>query len=301
MLNQWADSFKALTGKVMFSVGKVSKKLAQRFRKATRQRVSLEATQLAEALPDIQELLGSGYDPLHAAYVQTQNLMSVFAESVSTSKELSEYAKIAGDAEDEYMPGGPPMSPLTTSYFTTWAFFDLRFGPDKETIGTCLLELADVPGFDELQVEPIRNYQESRMGIYEHSGRRKSRIRLKELLTGKEFVCHSTSGYQGKKGELWYVRLGPPISSLEDLADYHVTLTTPYILMNASKIDWTAYLKKNLSAAVDTDEALNDFLKYGPTPCHWHEFVLLSYHHAQYDAIFLTGLPDVKGSLPHAN
>lgn len=282
-------------------MGKVSKKLAQRFRKGPRQRVPLDVPQLAGVLPDIEELLESGYDPLHAVYVQTQNLTSIFAESVSGFKELSEYTKIAGDAEDEYMPGGPPMSPLTTSYFTTWAFFDLRFGPDQETIGSCLLDLADVLGFGELQVESIRNYQESRMGIYEHSGRRNSRIRLTELVTGKEFVCQPTSGYQGNKGELWYVRLGSPVSSLEDLADYHVTLTTPYVLMNANKNDWTAYLRKNLSATADTPEALNDFLKYGPTHRHWHEFVLLSYHHAQYDAIYLTGLPDVKGSLPHAD
>ena len=199
------------------------------------------------------------------------------------------------------MPGGPPMSPLTWSYFTTWAFFDLRFGPDEETIGTCLLDSAEVLGFDEMQIEPLHNYQQSRMGIFEHSGRRKSEVRLKELVTGKEVVCHSTSGYLGKKGELWYVRLGPPLASLEKLADYHVTLTTPYVLMNASKTDWTAYLKKNLTGAKDTEDALNDFLKYGPTPCHWHEFVLLSYHHAQHDAIFLAGLPDVKSSLPHAD
>ena len=32
----------------------------------------------------------------------------------------------------------------------------------------------------------------------------------------------------------------------------------------------------------------------------WNEFIFLAYHHHQFDAIFLTGLPDVKGSLPHA-
>ncbi len=282
-------------------MGRISKKLAQRFGKSTSQKVPLEATQMAESMPPIEELLEEGHDPLHSVYVQTQNLTSVFAQSISQFQELDEYTQIAGDAEEEYMPGGPPMSPLTWSYFTTWAFFDLRFGPDEETIGTCLLDLADVLGFKEEQMEPLRNYQQSRMGIYEHSGRRKSIIRLKELVTGKEFACHSTSGYQGKKGEIWYVRLGPPLSSLKEVADYHVTLTTPYVLMNANKTDWTAYLKKNLTGAKDTEDALNEFLKYGPHPRHWHEFVLLSYHHAQYDAIFLSGLPDVKDSLPHAD
>jgi hypothetical protein len=30
---------------------------------------------------------------------------------------------------------GPPMSPLTHSYFTTWAFFDFRFGAGRTTAG----------------------------------------------------------------------------------------------------------------------------------------------------------------------
>lgn len=278
-------------------MGIISKKLAKRFGQGSRQ---LSATSIAQGIPDIQELLDDGCDPLHAAYVQTQNLTSVFAETVSQFKELDEYAEIVGAAEEEYMPSGPPMSPLTVSYFTTWALFDVRFGPDNETIGTCLIDLAAKLGFNELQVEPLRNYQQSRMGIYEHTGRRQSLVQLKELITGKEFLCHSTSGYQGRKGELWYVRLGPPLSSLGDLADYHIVQTTPYVLTGFSKNDWAAYLKKSLSESAGVEDALKEFLKYGTSPCHWLEFVFQAYHHAQYDAIFLTGLPDVKSSLPHA-
>jgi len=77
-----------------------------------------------------------GYDPLHAAYIAAQNLLAFFAESVSTFDEFAAYCDIVGAAEDAYMPGGPPFSPLTVSYFTTWALFDVRFGPDQETIGT---------------------------------------------------------------------------------------------------------------------------------------------------------------------
>jgi len=246
---------------------------------------------------DIEELIDSGHNPLHAAYIQIQNVTSAFAEQVSELDELGEYVEIVCNAEDTYRPDGPPWSPLTPSYFTTWAFFDVRFGPDRETIGTCLLDLGDLLGMDELHLEIVRNFQQSRMGIYEHCGRSKSLIRLRELVTGKEYHCHSTSGYRGKKGELWYVRLCPPFAGL---ADYHITMTTPYLLCNASAEDWTAYLRKNLEDALDTEEALHNFLKYGPTPYHWPEFVFLAYQNFQFDAIFLTGLPDVKSSLPHA-
>ena len=117
------------------------------------------AARTESALKDVkgvEALVRSGHDPLHAAYVAAQNFTSFFAESVSQFPEFDPYCKIVGPAQDEYMPSGPPMSPLTLSYFTTWAFFDVRFGPDGETIGTCLLDLAELLVMDPFMVETIR-------------------------------------------------------------------------------------------------------------------------------------------------
>jgi hypothetical protein len=47
-------------------------------------------------------------------------------------------------------------------------------------------------------------------------------------------------------------------------------------------------------------DALHQLFKYGPSKNHWNEFILLAYHHHQADAIFLTGIPDLKATLPHA-
>ncbi len=78
--------------------------------------------------------LGETLDPLHGVYVAVQNLSSVFAERVSVLPEFDPYYRVALDAEETYMPGGPPMSPLPGSYFTAWAFYDLRFGPDDHAL-----------------------------------------------------------------------------------------------------------------------------------------------------------------------
>ena len=78
---------------------------------------------------------GETLDPLHAVYVAVQNLSSVFAERVSVLPEFDPYYRVVLDAQENYMPSGPPWSPLTGSYFTTWAFFDLRFGPDGRRSG----------------------------------------------------------------------------------------------------------------------------------------------------------------------
>jgi hypothetical protein len=288
-------------------MGQASRKLANRFRQSRRynqgfrKQAKHDAVRIPTDVKNLQHLVEhEGYDPLHAAYISAQNLMSFFAESVSTFDEFDAYCAIVGAAEDEYMPSGPPLSPITVSYFTTWALFDVRFGPDQETIGTCLLDVAELVGMDTLTLETVQNFQASHMGVYEHVGRVASRVRLRELVKGDEFECHVAAGYRGKAGELWYVRRCPP---LRDLFNYHLIFTTPYVLTETSKADWTAYLNKSILETGSTDRrtALHEVLKYGREPRFWSEFIFLGYHHHQPDAIFLAGLPDVKGSLPHAN
>ena len=281
-------------------MGPISKKLARRFTKWSDQFWQEARTvPVPKDVRDVETLVKDGHDPLHAVYISVQNITSVFAECVSVLPELEPYYDVIAAAEDEYMPDAPPMSPLTRSYFTTWAFFDFRFGDGMETIGTCLLDVSDRLGLNPGLVEGIRLFQESRMGIYEHVGTQGGRVRLRELVTGKGFDTLCTSGYGGKPGELWNVRLCPPLA---DVVEYHVTITTPYILTEASKSDWTAYLNRAMLQlkGVDEDQRLHDLLKYGLDVHHWNEFVFQAYHHHQYDAIFLAGLPDVKGSLPHA-
>ena len=287
-------------------MGQISSKLAARFRDNGKYRrpIRAQAKRIRESSPlrgdvnSVEQCIKSGLEPLHAAYVATQNFVSFFAEQVSILKELEPYYKIVSEAEDEYMPSGPPMSPLTGSYFTTWAFFDVRFGPDAETIGTCLLDTGKDLGMDDGMLLTTRLMQETRMGIYEHCGRNGLTVQLRELITGDLFACRVPTGYLGVEGELWYVRLCPPIL---DAVDYHIVLTTPYILGGSAKADWVAYLKKQLLGATDQRTALRELLKYGPQPNHWNEFVFRAYHHHQFDAIFLAGLPDVQGSLPHAS
>ena len=280
-------------------MGQISKKLNRRFTKwSVRFRQSAKDVPAAKDVRDVETLVKKGHDPLHAVYISVQNIASMFSECVSALPEMIAFYDVIEAAEEEYRPGGPPMSPLTGSYFTSWAFFDFRFGGQQETIGTCLLDVSDRLDLDSGLVEALRRFQDSRMGIYEHGGTRGGRVRLRELLTGREFDTLCTSGYRGKRGELWYVRLCPPIL---DLAEYHVTFTTPYVLTQASKSDWTAYLNRAMLQLKEAEEdrRLHDLLKYGLNLHHWNEFVVQGYHHHQFDAIFLAGLPDVKDSLPH--
>ncbi len=239
---------------------------------------------------------GEPLDPLHTVYIAVQHAASIFAERVSVLDEFEPYYEIVLKAEEEYMPSGPPMSPLTRSYFTTWAFFDLGFGRYKETLGKCLLDVGTALGFDAKVMDAIRTCSESRMGIYEHVGLNGGHCLFKELITDEQIECHVPAGYKGQIGELWYGRVLPPIPPVK----YRVFLTTPYILLNFGKEDWTAYLKKSLlDLKVPEGIRLAYFLKHGNEPNQWNEFIFQAYHHHQSDAIYLAGLPDVPGSLPH--
>jgi hypothetical protein len=241
---------------------------------------------------------GEALGPLHGLYIAIQDFPSVFAERVSTLPEFELYYRVALDAEETYMPGGPPLSPLTGSYVTIWAFYDLRFGPDDETIGTCLLDVAERLALGPDETEAIRLMSETRMGVYEHAGLKGGRCLLRELITDDQFECYCPAGYLGRAGELWFVRLCPPIEP----AGYHVAVTTPYILMGFGKADWTAYLSKSLIGltAPEKRRRLHEVLKYRRGPNFWSEYIFKAYLNHRPDAIFLTGLPDVPGSMPHA-
>ncbi len=249
---------------------------------------------------DMETLIKEGYDPIHAAYAFIQQLSSYFAEGVSQLSEMRAWARVVEKAEEEYMPAGPPMSPLTRSYFWMWALYDLRIDKSTDTLADCQIAANDVILMNPHQLDALKKLGASRMGIYEHIGREGPHIRLRELVTDDELICHCPSGYAGDNGELWYVRLTPPLEP--ELATYWIAMTTPYILTGASRADWLAFLKRAMVSfdGMNDGTRLYHLLKYGPETDYWNEFIFKAYHHHQKEAIFLAGIPDVKASLPHA-
>jgi len=146
----------------------------------------------------------------------------------------------------------------------------------------------------------LKQLCESRIGTYEHLGSIDGLVQLRELITGDEFLCLVTPGYQGKRGQLWYVRRLPP--PLPKLATYHILLITPYILMESTKDDWTQFLKRTLvkDHGENDRDRLHQLLKYGLSTNYWNEYVFQAYINHQTQAVFLAGIPDLKATLPHA-
>jgi len=241
----------------------------------------------------------AGFHPAHAIYVYAQNQVSVMSEQLTALDEMAPFLKLFSEAEDEYMPSGSPMSPLTTSFFTCWAFFDVCTGTDSETIGTTAMEVGRAFGMHAELVRVIDLMQQSRMGLYVNEGTDGDLVVLRELAT--DATCHTVvpPGYRGQKGELWYVRvLPPPLPG----ATEHVAFTTPYLILRPELRDWEAYFRRVLpdaprQARLDTYDR---HMKFGPTPRYWTEYVFEAYVNHRNDVIFLRGLPDVEESRPHS-
>lgn len=123
-------------------------------------------------------------DPVHAVYVYAQNKMSVLSEQLGELPELSKLVNAIADAQEEYIPSYPPMSPLTTSYFTCWKFFDLTAGIKRESFGTVIIDACRELGVDESLVTIFELMQDSRMGFYVHEGKSGNYVLLRELVTG---------------------------------------------------------------------------------------------------------------------
>ena len=246
--------------------------------------------------------ISEGTDPCYAVYTHAQALISIMAEQLAATKEARQFARHAAEAEDIYMPSYPPMSPVTASHFAMWSLFDLQFGQSHETIGTCFLRIAELTDLPAGLRATVSALQSSRLGLYVHCGHEGRFVRLREIGLERIERCHVPAGYRGEAGEIWLARLLPPASTL---FDYHVVSTTPYVIDGGSESVWLAYLdrerrrlrNKPLPHKID---ATTYIMKHGPSINHWNEYIFCAYAGHRAEAVFLTGIPDDKASLPHA-
>lgn len=235
----------------------------------------------------------------HAAYLYAQNQVSVMSEMLTSLDAMAPLADIVSKAEYLYMPSGPPMSPLTVSYFSCWALFDACFGPAEETIGTTILEVGASFGMHVELLRVVRLMQQSRMGVYLHEGIEGGLAVLRDLATDAVCRCFVPAGYHGEKGQIWYARvLPPPLGTGSE----HVVFTTPYNFLATPLSEWMAYFRRVLpeapqQARIDASER---HMKYGPSRSYWNEFVFEGYVNYATEAIFLAGLPDIPETRPHS-
>jgi hypothetical protein len=289
---------------------KIATKVLKRINKSTAKKVIdlNEYRQQKKATEDLfneitttETAIKAGYDPLHAVYIHTQNLLSILVEGLQAIPEpaLSRFFDAIEAADEAYVPSSPPMSPLTKSYFNSWLLFDITAGLNKETLTTLVIDLANQFGLHKDMIKVMQTMQDSRMGIYEFIGHQGDFILLRELTGTAVIPCICPAGYRGTlPGELWFVRILPPVLAP---FGYSVVFTTPYVLLSPDKNSWVAYLNRTISAkkTKTTAHSLENLMKHGLSDHYWHEYIFQAYVNYRPEVIFLQGLPDVSSTRPH--
>jgi hypothetical protein len=241
---------------------------------------------------------GREHWPTHIRQVwQTASVVEVFSGVLHNTDLTCSYVKTVLKAEDEFMPGRPPMSPIMASLFDSWAAVDLTIGRDKETACSCVLDLASLLRLRADLKPVVRAVGESRLGIYERLETKGENLWLRELLTEEVHLCRCLSGYEGEPGQVWLTRV-IPYAPRDD--DAQPTLTTPYVSTDYSADEWREFLREQVPQRGGLERNLARFMKRGPKPFYWFEFFMDGYCGHEDLAVFVKGLPGVTDSLPHA-
>lgn len=253
-----------------------------------------------DVLARMASLAGTAKDfPSHAMYTYVQNQVHVMISQLLSLPAMDAFNDAVCDAEEDYQPGWPPISPISAVYFGTWTAYDLPVGPRRETLGQVVVAVASKHGTHPSMIKMMQSLQESRMGIYRVLEQDGGRVRLRELAGGDAVRAELPTGYVMKrKGELWLTRVLPPPRP----GDAHVVFTPPYVLIRPSLSAWTAYIERAAQSVpgVSREQALEQHFKWGPSPRYWPEFIFEGYANHESGAIFLVGLPDVPESRPHS-
>jgi len=298
-------------------IGTIAKKVIAGLQKAASQKV-VDIAELREAKIHAQDLDRTiisdkelaDLDPLLGIYVYAQNKMSVIVEQLGALPPMAKISNACKDAEDEYLPDGPPMSPLSKSYFSNWAFFDLCAGIKKETFGTVAIEMCRYLKVDPTLITVFEFMQNSRMGFYVHEGFAGKFTKIRELVTGDEFNVIMPSGYVGRKGEMILARVLPePLPELN--YGYSVVFTTPYIISEvqggrfsfANQEKWIAYFERTQQRTKikDIKRSYQMLMKYGLHRNYWNEYIFEAFVNYDSQMILLAGFPDDPASRPHSD
>lgn len=231
-------------------------------------------------------------------WASTQQLFTEFVVNVGKLQATRPLMNAVMDAEDRFEPIGPPVGPLTRSYFFYWSICDLSPNGDGETVATVTLDVAKQFGVIPSLMQAMEEIARSRMGLWAHQGRDGDRVILREIVTGEEHRCAVSSSYRGHEGELWFARVLPP--GTPELDAY--VATTPYVVVRTTPEEWLAYVKRALGAfPAERRRSLYPLLmKYGEEPWYWPDYVSEAYLDSSDEVVYLAGLPDIAESRPRS-
>jgi hypothetical protein len=226
--------------------------------------------------------------------------------------------------EDEYMPGGPPQSPVYDSFATQFVLGAVRQGIGNETPYSVLarLLLRD-PSRARLQ-GMAQSLADARFELYRVKAASGNDAELEPVRGGGAFSVRLTGPFlrQGDFGLMRVLRFDDKLF----IAD------SPYLL-KASEDDWREHLERvvaqqqGLTAAPgprnasklsskeqarrrqkdkakasrnEPEEVIKRYLQFGLSDRYWLDYVMDAYDGERNGIVFLAGVPDRPELLPHS-
>lgn len=233
-------------------------------------------------------------------------------------------ARFHEEVEEEYMPGGPPQSPVYDSFSMQFVLGSVPQGIGNETPYSVLTRL--------LQRDPSRARLQSmaqcladaRFELYRVTGAGDHRADLEPVRGGAALSVRLTGPFL-RPGDFGLMR----VLSFDG---EHFIADSPYLL-KASEQDWLDHLarivaqqqvpgtisaqpkpnelsskeqarrrqKEKAKAARSEPEAvIHRYLQFGLSPRHWFDYVMDAYAGERRGIVFLAGVPDRPELLPHS-
>jgi hypothetical protein len=237
-------------------------------------------------------------DPSFHAYAAAVNVANEFAGQVFGFRDLIPFNNQVADLQEEYMPSYPPISPVTSALFAGWMVLDARDGSTGMTVGEVLLRYLQHRGTLDCVQRALAPLNDSFCSFYEVMEVHDQGLGLWNIAAQQELQCWCSSGYQGRQGEIWYVRVAPPL--VQGLTR-SVTMNTPYVFTDSSRRTWELFFHRHLTSAGAGGNSLQPYLKNGKWLGYWLEFIHQAFRGYTGNMIQVSGVPDDPASLPHAD
>jgi hypothetical protein len=237
-------------------------------------------------------------DPSFHAYAAALNVANEFASQALDILDLVPFNNQLADIQEEYMPSYPPMSPVTSALFAAWMVLDARDSFTGMTLGRLFTHHLENAGRFDFLRQAMVALNDSFCSFYEVTDVGAQGVKLWDIAGNREVQCWNGSGYPGRKGEVWYVRLLPPFV---EGSNRSVTMSTPYVFRDSDRRTWEDFFQRHLASEADVGNALRDYLKYGKSLGYWLEFVFQAFLGYNGNMILVTGVPDDPASLPHSH
>jgi hypothetical protein len=213
------------------------------------------------------------------------------ASGIMGSSTLRRFTELVRITDEEYLPHGPPDSPITDSFFFGWWAIDRRVDTTDETIATMVVDLAKKFGGSEEDIQRMRELAGSHLRVVRIDARDGATASLSDLVTGERIDVGLPAPWDGSVGDLWLARVMPEMCF------------TPYALdgEDAEK-EWREYFERTLGG-LEGDELSRAYREHmrGDPDNYWLEYILDGFASGNQHTIHLEGVPDRPETLPHSD